>query len=186
MRHDDTRPAQSRSGPCLGQRPAPQSPVGTASGAGRRRHAGFGRADRFARVGLFVGLLTATFLSACGGGSYIRMNLLRDVAHEKPVYVGVYFLSQESAIDAASIPDLIDNPEQFADGVVARQVFPVYPGEIRPLPLENYDPAIRWVALVADFGSDAECARAKTPVSPGAKLDLQVSLEADCLRLEVR
>ena len=132
-------------------------------------------------------LVLLLVLSGCGGGggSYIRLNLMRDVSHDKPVYVGVYFLSQEGAIDAASIPDLIDSPDQFTDGVVAKQVIPVYPGEVKPLPMDNYDTRIRWVAVVADFGSAAECARDKHAVPPGSKIELTVQIEANCIELTV-
>lgn len=138
------------------------------------------------RTALVAASLLLLVLAGCGGGSYIHLNLMRDVSHDKPVYVGVYFLSQEAAIDAASIPDLIDNPDQFTDGVVARQVLPVYPGEVKPLPMDNYDPSIRWVAIVADFGSSAECTRDKKAVPPGSKLDLSVSIEADCIQLKIQ
>ncbi|MEZ4649562.1 MAG: type VI secretion lipoprotein TssJ [Candidatus Eisenbacteria bacterium] len=136
---------------------------------------------------LFVLAAIAMFaLSACGGGSYLQVNLLRDATHDKPVYVGVYYLSQEAAIDGASIPDLIDNPDQFSDGVVDKRVLPVYPGEVKPITMENYAPDIKWIAVVADFGSSAECTRDKKPVPPGSKFALNVKVEADCIELEIQ
>jgi predicted component of type VI protein secretion system len=139
-----------------------------------------------ARTALFVLSLLLLVLGGCGGGSYIHLNLMRDVSHDKPVYVGVYFLSQEAAIDAAAIPDLIDNPEEFTEGVVAKQVLPVYPGEVKPVPMENYDPLIRWIAIVADFGTSAECTRDKKAVPAGSKLEISVAIEADCIQLNVQ
>jgi len=123
-------------------------------------------------------------LAGCGGSSHINLALLRDVTEDQPAYVGVYYLSQESVLDAASIQDLIDSPESFTDGVVDKEIFPVYPGNQKSLFQENFDPEIRWVLVVADFPGGRECTRVKRAVPAGGKLDLTITVEANCLKAD--
>ncbi len=150
------------------------------------RHAGSGRFNR-ARWGLsqmILGAVLALVTASCGGGTFINVALVRDVSEDKPAYVGVYYLSEESAIDAEPIPDLIDSPESFTDGVVSSEVFPVYPGENKVIPLPNYDPSITWIAVVADFAEAGPCTRIKQPVEPGSKVQWTILVEDECLKLQ--
>ena len=42
------------------------------------------------------------------------------------------------------------------------------------------------LAVVADFGSDAECTRDKKPIPSGSKFALNIKVEADCIELEIK
>lgn len=132
-------------------------------------------------------LLAQVFLAAgCGNSSYIRMKVARPDSFEQPVWVGAFFLSQETALDGVETRDLIDQPDSYGPsaGVVDKEVFPVYPGEAaRSLAREKYDPRIGWVLLVGAFPNSEPCAREKIKVKPESELTLQVSVEEQCLKV---
>lgn len=136
--------------------------------------------DRF-----FVVMLTgiiAIGLSACGGSSKLQLSVVRDASFEHPTYVGVYFLSQESVLDGEPLVDLIDNPEKYSEGVVRKEFVTVYPGDTKPIELENPDPRISWVVMVADF-ADSPCARVKRAVRSGSSLSLQIDVQEQCIEV---
>ena len=135
------------------------------------------------RVALWAVAAATLFAAGCGGGSYIRARLERPVQYEQPVWVGVYFLSQESALDGVETSKLIDSPDSYGEsaGVIDREVFPVYPGaDVHTVLREKYDPRIAWVLFVA-FPKGEACSRQKLAVKKDAELTLTVSVEEQCL-----
>jgi hypothetical protein len=135
--------------------------------------------QRRARLALLAGLAAPL---ACGGPSKLRLSVERDAGFEHPTYVGVYFLSQESVLDGEPLVELIDNPDQYTDGVVHKEFVTVYPGDTKLVELIGPDPRISWVVVVADF-ADSPCARAKQPVPSGSSLSLLVDLQEKCVEL---
>ncbi|MFC1573459.1 hypothetical protein ACFL6M_07675 [Candidatus Eisenbacteria bacterium] len=127
--------------------------------------------------------------SSCAGcsKSYIRVNLGRPGNLGRPVWVGVYFLSQESVLDNTPNTELSD-PEWTPEGpgVEDKEVFPIYPGgNIRQIVREKYNPSIRWVVVAAGFPEAKPCARQKIPVKEGAKLTITVTAAEECIQLEI-
>lgn len=131
-------------------------------------------------------LLTGCF--GCGGDSFIRADLERGAGQKQPAWVGIYYLSQESAIDAFEASDLVSRTkaeEKLAGvaGIVMKEINPVYPDEPVVILKEAPDPSIRWIVLVANLKGGA-CSRQKLPVKKGQTLKLKVTVEESCLVLE--
>ena len=129
-----------------------------------------------------AGILCLVALAACGGSSKLELSVARDAAFEHPTYVGVYFLSQESVLDGEPLVELIDNPENYTEGVVRKEFVTVYPGDTKSSELESPDPRISWVVVVADF-AESPCARVKRPVRSGSSLALRVDVQETCIEV---
>ena len=126
-------------------------------------------------------------LSAGCGKSYIRINLYRPSILEQPAWIGVYFLSQESALDDKDNIQLSD-PDgiPLGDGVVDKEVYPLYPDDpVRKIRREKFDPQIRWVVVAAGFPDALPCARQRIRVDEDAKLTLDVSVNEDCIDVHI-
>lgn len=137
-------------------------------------------------MGLMSFLLTGCF--GCGGDSFIRAELERGAEQKQPAWVGVYYLSQESAIDAFESSDLVSRTkadEKLAGvaGIVMKEINPVYPDEPVIILKEAPDESIRWIVLVANLKGGA-CSRQKLPVKKGQTLKLKVTVEESCLVLK--
>lgn len=149
---------------------------------------GHGRASRVTgparkcRVAGAAWLAVMWMLSGCGGSSKLQLSVARSAEFEHPTYLGVYFLSQESALNGVKIVDLIDNPEKYTEGVVGKQFVTVYPGDTKSIELENPDPRISWIEVVADF-AESPCARVKRQVRSGSSLSLRVDVQEQCVEV---
>jgi hypothetical protein len=140
---------------------------------------------------LLCGVVAALLLLLCGcggGGPTFQMKLDRDVTEGKPIWVGVYLLAKETALDGKEIPELTNKESAKAlgasDGVIDHYVQPVYVGET-PIVVtpKKYDPFPAWVLIVANFPKAGECARVKLPVKKGDDLKLRVSVDDKCLKI---
>lgn len=129
-----------------------------------------------------MGILCLLLPLACGGSNKLQLSVARGAAFEHPTYVGVYFLSQESVLDGEPLVELIDNPEQYTEGVVRKEFVTVYPGDTKSIELQNPDPRISWVVVVADF-AESPCARVKRPVKSGSSLALRVDVQEKCIEV---
>ena len=139
-----------------------------------------------AGMGLMTLLLSGCF--GCGGESFIRADLERGADQKQPAWVGIYYLSQESAIDAFEASDLVSRTraeEKLAGvaGIVMKEINPVYPDEPVMILKEAPDASIRWIVIVANLKGGA-CARQKLPVKKGQTLKLKVTVEESCLVLK--
>lgn len=128
-------------------------------------------------------------LCGCGGGGpYFQMKLDRDVTEGKPVFVGVYLLSKEAALDGREIPELTNKETAkalgAADGVIDHYIQPVYVGE-DPIVVDKkeYSPFPSWVLVVANFPKAGSCARQKIEVKKGDDLKLRISVDDKCLKI---
>ncbi|TPW03835.1 MAG: hypothetical protein FD129_2984 [bacterium] len=131
-----------------------------------------------AGMGLMTLLLSGCF--GCGGE--------RGADQKQPAWVGIYYLSQESAIDAFEASDLVSRTraeEKLAGvaGIVMKEINPVYPDEPVMILKEAPDASIRWIVIVANLKGGA-CARQKLPVKKGQTLKLKVTVEESCLVLK--
>jgi hypothetical protein len=143
-------------------------------------------ARRVGRGGQMLTLASLLLLLGCGRGAYIRVQVARPGEFAQPVWVGVYFLSQETGLDGIETHELIDNPDRFdaAAGVIDKEVFPVYSGEApHPVAREKYDPRIGWVVIAAGFPKPEACAREKFKVKKDAEITFKVSVEEKCLKI---
>lgn len=129
-----------------------------------------------------AGIFCLLALAACGGSNKLQLSVARDAGFEHPTYVGVYFLSQESVLDGEPLVELIDNPENYTEGVVRKEFVTVYPGDSKSIELENPDPRISWVVVVADF-AESPCARVKRAVRSGSSLALRVDVQEKCIEV---
>ena len=104
---------------------------------------------------------------------------------KQPAWVGVYYLSQESAIDQFAASDLVSRTkaeEKLAgvQGIVMKEINPIYPDEPVVLLKEAPDASIRWVVIVANL-KGGSCARHKVPLKKGETIKLHVTVEDECL-----
>jgi predicted component of type VI protein secretion system len=140
---------------------------------------------RLASFGV-IALMGLVLLSGCGQRA-IKINLDRPAELSQPAWVGVYFLSQETALnelgnDQLADPDGVDR----GAGVVDKEVFPVYPGDAaHQINMKDYDPEIRWVVVAAGFPDARRCARQRIPVREGASLKIRVIVDEDCIFLDL-
>jgi hypothetical protein len=125
----------------------------------------------------------------CGGAKVLRVGLDRDATYERPVWVGVYFVNSATALDGRENAELTtkENAKNFGppDGVIGTpSIQPVYPGrDPIIIPMEDYDPAISHILVVANYPDPGDCSRLKVPVKKGSSLTLMVSVGAECLKI---
>ena len=147
--------------------------------------------ERRTRASLLLSLATALMAFSlsgclgCGGDSFIRADLERGAGLKQPAWVGVYYLSQESAIDAVDAADLVSRTkaeEKLAgvQGIVMKEINPVYPDEPVSILKEAPDASIRWVVIVANL-KGGSCARQKVALKKGETVKLHVTVEEQCL-----
>ena len=133
----------------------------------------------------FLAIAGLILIAGCGK-CYIKIDLARSGSPERPVWVGVYFLSQESALDDRDNAEL-SNPDgiPLGDGVIEKEVYPLYPdGEIRQIERKPFKPEISWVVVAAGFPDAKPCARKKVQVKEGAKLTITVTVDEECINLD--
>ena len=126
------------------------------------------------------------FMAGCGK-SYIKVNLERPGYLPRPAWVGVYLLSQESALDDMDNAQLTD-PEgvPLSGGVVYKEVYSLHPGEpARRIVREDFEREIRWVVVAAGFPNAKPCAREKVSVKEGAKLTIAVTVDEECIDVDI-
>jgi hypothetical protein len=131
--------------------------------------------------------LVALWLCAGCGSRYIVLNLDRPASLSQPAWVGVYFLSQELALDGMEDVQLVD-PDgiDVGDAIIDKEVYPLYPGgPARKIELKDFDPAIRWVVIAAGLPDDPPCARKTVPVEENAELTLSVTVGEDCVVIDI-
>ena len=131
--------------------------------------------------------IAGLILVAGCGQRYIKVNLERPGSLSQPAWVGVYFLSQESALDGLDNRQLAD-PDAVAPGggVVRKEVIPLYPGgQVRHFELKPYQEEIQWVVVAAGFPDAQECALRKIQVPKGAKLTINVSVTENCVNVDI-
>jgi hypothetical protein len=138
-----------------------------------------------ALVALALSMLFGVAITSCGGSRYANVEFVRPASEERPIWVGVYFLNREGALDAEPISDLIANHDAYKSKpeVVDSYVFSLAPGKDRPVRLEPLDPAITWILLVAESDQTDPCTRKDIQVVPGKKVNLRVSVEGYCLQV---
>jgi predicted component of type VI protein secretion system len=144
---------------------------------------------RVAWVMLTCIMAAAALSGATGCGQrYIQVDLERPGDLPRPVWVGVYFLSQESALDDVDTSRLADpDGVPLGDGVVKKEVYPLHPGGVvKRISLKGYDPLIRWVVVAAGFPEPRGCARQKVLVKEGAKLTIAATVGEECIRLQLK
>jgi hypothetical protein len=132
-------------------------------------------------------LVLALLMVQTGCGRHIKVYLERPAETPQPAWVGVYFLSNESALDGMSNIELSD-PDAVPVGgeVIYKEVYPLHPGgDINRIVLDDYNPEIRWVVVAAGIPDDPLCARHKVPVQEGAKLKLIVTVNEKCIDLKI-
>lgn len=121
----------------------------------------------------------------CGGAKTISLQL--DSTHQQPVWVGIYLLSKEAALDGRPNSDLTDADKARSlgpsDGVIDHEVRPVYPGEPVTFVREKYDPAVSWILVVANIPKPDPCTRAKVPVKKGSDVKLRLSVVDKCVNV---
>lgn len=152
----------------------------------RRR---FGKAAHWNLAAMALLAFSLTGCLGCGGSRVLRAELERSDAHRQPAWVGVYYLSRESAIDDVDIADLTnrarsDEKLKGVEGVVMKEIQPVYPGDTVVLLKEDPDPAITCVVIVANLPEAGSCARQKLLVKKGDSLKVRVSIEESCLTVK--
>lgn len=133
-----------------------------------------------------IALMGLVLLSGCGKRT-IKIDLDRPAELSQPAWVGVYFLSQETALNELE-NDLLADPDgvELGSGVVDKQVFPVYPGDAaHQINMKDYDPEIRWIVVAAGFPDARRCARQRIPVNEGATLKIRVIVDEDCIFLDL-
>jgi len=143
--------------------------------------------DTFKMMSIWLlAVLGLTVISGCGQ-RYIQIDLNRPENFSQPVWVGVYFLSKERALDDMDNNQLAD-PEGVVgvSGVLDKLVRPLYPGEVAsPILMKDYDKEIRWVVVAAGFPEATRCARLQVPVKEDAELKIQVTVNKECISLEM-
>lgn len=137
----------------------------------------------------WVGVAAIVSLIAVGGcgKSYLQVNLYRPESFSQPAWVGVYFLSQESALDDKDNAQLSD-PEgvPLGNGVVDKEVFAVVPGAgAHEIPRPEYNPQICFIVIAAGFPDADPCTRQKVPVKKGAELNITVTVNEKCIDLRI-
>jgi hypothetical protein len=141
----------------------------------------------FLRLLIMAAFLTGTMSGClgCGGGGNIKMQL--DNTLEKPVWVGIYLLSKEAALDGRPNSDLTsqDVAKTFgtAEGVVDYELKPVYVNDPITFTREPYDPAVTTVLVAANFPKADPCARVKIPVKKGGDVKLNITVVDKCLKI---
>lgn len=138
------------------------------------------------RASLMV-LALALLIGQAGCGRHIKVYLERPAEMPQPAWVGVYFISMESALDGMSNIQLSD-PDAVSIGgeVIHKEVYPLHPGgEIHRIILDDYNQDIRWVVVAAGIPDNPQCARKKVPVKEGAKLKLIVTVNEECIDLKI-
>jgi hypothetical protein len=137
-------------------------------------------------------LTLAAAFSGClgcgGGGPYFQMRMSREVAEGQPVWVGVYLLTKEAALDGKEIRELTNKEAAKSlgpsDGVAEHYIQPVYPGsEPVELPKKEYAPEVTTVLIAANFPKPQECARQKIAVKKGEDIKVRVSIDDKCLKI---
>jgi hypothetical protein len=143
---------------------------------------------KLARLLVGGALMTGTMSGClgCGGGvNTIQMEL--DSAHEQPVWVGIYLLSKEAALDGRPNSDLTNKEVartfSAADGVIDHDVRPIYPGEPIVFLRQDYDPAVKYILITANFPNPDPCARQKRPIGEEENVNLKVSVVDKCLKI---
>ena len=132
-------------------------------------------------------LTLSLILCQSGCGRHIKVYLERPAEMPQPAWVGVYFLSMESALDGMSNIELSD-PDAVSVGgeVVYKEVYPLHPGgAIHRIILKDYNPEIRWVVVAAGIPDNPQCARKKVPVKEGSKLKISVTVNEKCIDLKI-
>lgn len=149
------------------------------------------RAPRFNSRALFLaaGLLIAPLVAGCGGAAALRMSVDRPSENKGPIWVGVFYLSKEAALDGKSVADLIDKPEAVKgmDGVLDKDVFSVQPGKDRPILREEYEKSLlglNTILVVANFPKPGDCARQKIAVKKGEDINYHISVTEKCLEVK--
>lgn len=138
---------------------------------------------------LLAGLLAAPALTGCGGAAALRMSIDRPAENKGPIWVGVFYLTKESALDGKSVADLIDKPEAVKgmDGVLDKEVFSVQPGKDRPILREEYEKSLlglNTILVVANFPKPTDCARQKIAVKKGEDIKYHISVTEKCLEVK--
>jgi len=149
----------------------------------RRKRACLGDRCRTTSIGVLA-LAVLTLLAGCGK-SHINLDLVRSGDSERAVWVGVYFLSQESVLDDKDAT-VLSNPDgvSLGGGVIDKEVFAVYPkAEAHRIDLEDFNPEISWVLVAAGFPDAMECARQKVQVKDD-KLNIAVTVGKECITLD--
>lgn len=151
------------------------------------RHTGNAARWNLAAVAILAFSLTGCL--GCGGGRVLRAELERAETHRQPAWVGVYYLSKESAVDDVEIADLTnrqrsDEKLKGVDGVVLKEIQPVYPGDTVVLLKEDPDPSITCIVIVANLPEAGSCARQKLTMKKGQSLKVKVSIEENCLTIK--
>jgi hypothetical protein len=139
------------------------------------------------RSALIPVLLGALLLAGCGS-AHIRLQLQRPEDCTRPLNVGIFFLSRESALNGVGPAELINHPERFteADGVLDRESFPLYPGDSRVVAREKPDTRIGWIVVAGGYPDSPACAIQRVPVKKKSKFALSVSAEETCLKVQER
>ena len=139
------------------------------------------------RVLVYCLVIGGLCLAAGCGSRYIMIDLERPVELKQPVWVGVYFLSQETALDDLENHELTDpDGVELGGAVVYKEVYSLYPGdEARPIKLEKYDESIRWIVVAAGIADPQECARWKKEVEEGAKLKIAMTVDDQCISVVI-
>lgn|GEM_PF-2082218 len=134
--------------------------------------------------------LTALIFATGCGKRYIKIDLDRPADLSQPAWVGIYFLSAESALDELNNIQLSDpdpNAVPLGGGVVRKEVYSLHPGaEIQRIALEEYNAEIRWVVVAAGFHKAEPCARQKIQVKENAKLAITATVNEKCIDLKIK
>lgn len=149
------------------------------------------RAPRFKAGALLLlcALTAAPLLVGCGHPAGMNMTIDRPAENKGPIWVGVFYLTKESALDGKSVAELIDKPEAVKgmDGVLDKEVFSVQPGKDRPIVREEYEKTLlglNTILIVANFPKPTDCARQKIAVKKGEDLKYTVSVAEKCLEVK--
>jgi len=127
-------------------------------------------------------------VAGCSRHLMIQMNRPPDLAH--PVWVGVYFLNNEHVRDGKTNEELIiEHDSLVLEGLISKLKIAVKPNaapETFMLKDDEFDKNIRWVGIVGGFPDSEECARKLIPVFDESKIDLSVTVLANCIEVTRR
>lgn len=136
------------------------------------------------RMACLLGVIGLMACAGCGS-RYIAIELDRPTDLDRPAWIGVYFLDQETALDGHDNVQLADpDAVGIGAGVVAKEVYSLQPGTAKTIRMEEYDQQIQWIVVAAGFPGDPECARKKIPVEEGSKLSLSITVHRDCITVD--
>lgn len=121
----------------------------------------------------------------CGGDPYIQADLERGTGLKQPAWVGVYYLSQESALDGMDPTDLVSRTkaeEKLAgvQGIVMKEIHPIYPDQPMLILKEKPDKAIRWVVIVSNL-KGGKCSIEKVALGDKKEVKIHITVEEECL-----